>query len=265
MERPQAKLLLFKDRVVIPSNEEIQLNILQKLHDSPLAVHPGQGKTLKLTKRDSYWAGMNQFIKDYVSSCQQCSRDKNINHKKFGLLKPLQIPSGPWNSLSMDFITQLPLSKYFDSILVVLERFSKMAIFINHVSSKHGLPASIISDRGSLFVSSFWTQLCQQLKISRDLSTLFHPETYGQTERVNQILEQYLCMNVSYHHDDWYTWLPLAEFVYNHSEHSSTKQSPFSPFMEEIPYFTQSIFLKTHLLESYQQNSNKYSKLSKKN
>ncbi|MBW0593297.1 hypothetical protein O181_133012 [Austropuccinia psidii MF-1] len=182
---PQAKLLLFKDRVVIPSNEELQLNILQTCHDSPLAGHPGQEKTLKLIKRDFYWAGMNQFIKDYVSSCQQCSRNKNIHHKKFGLLKPLQIPSGPWNSLSMDFITQFPLSNNFDSILVVVDRFSKMAIFIptygtitaldlaqifiSHVFYKHGLSVSIVSDRGSLFVPSFWTQLCQQLKISRDL------------------------------------------------------------------------------------------------
>ncbi|MBW0552840.1 hypothetical protein O181_092555, partial [Austropuccinia psidii MF-1] len=96
---PQAKLLLFKDRVVIPINEEMQLNILQKHHDSPLAGHPGQERTFKLIKRDFYWAGMNKFIKDYVSSCQQCSRNKNIHHKKFGLLKPLQIPAGPWNSL----------------------------------------------------------------------------------------------------------------------------------------------------------------------
>ncbi|MBW0532299.1 hypothetical protein O181_072014 [Austropuccinia psidii MF-1] len=111
---PQAKLLLFKDRVVIPSNHELQLDILQKHHDSPLAGHPDQEKTLKLIKRYFYWAGMNKIIKDYVSSCQQCSRNKNIHHKKFGLLKPLQIPYGPWNSLSMDFITQLPLSSNFD-------------------------------------------------------------------------------------------------------------------------------------------------------
>ncbi|MBW0565251.1 hypothetical protein O181_104966, partial [Austropuccinia psidii MF-1] len=250
---PQAKLLLFKDRVVIPRNEEIQLNILQKRHDSPLAGHPGQEKTLMLIKRYSHWAGMNQFNKDYVSSFQQCSRNKNIHHKKFGLLKPVSIPSGPWNSLSMDFITQLPLSNKFDSILVVVDRFSKMAIFISaygrntaldlaqifisHVFSKHGLPVSIVSDRGSLFVSSFWTQLCQQLKISRDLSTAFHPETDGQTERVNQILEQYLWMYVSYHQDDWYTWLPLAEFSYNNAEHSSTKQSPFFTIYGRNPSF----------------------------
>ncbi|MBW0462340.1 hypothetical protein O181_002055 [Austropuccinia psidii MF-1] len=113
---PQAKLFLFKDRVVVPRNEEIQLNILQKPHDSPLDGHPGQEKTLKLIKRDLYWAGMNQLIKDYVSSCQQCSRSKSIHHKNFGLLKPLQITSGPWNSLSMDFITKFPLSNSFDSI-----------------------------------------------------------------------------------------------------------------------------------------------------
>ncbi|MBW0481873.1 hypothetical protein O181_021588 [Austropuccinia psidii MF-1] len=193
VDQIQKELLLFKDRVVIPSNEEIQLNILQKRHDSPLAGHPGQEKTLKLIKRDFYWDGINQFIKDYVSSFQQCERNKNIHHKKFGLLKPLPIPSCPWNSLSMDLITQLPLSNSFDSILVVVDRLSKIAIFIptygtitsldlaqifiNHVFSKHGLPPSILSDRGSLFVSSLWTQLCQQLKISRDVSTAFHPET----------------------------------------------------------------------------------------
>ncbi|MBW0470413.1 hypothetical protein O181_010128 [Austropuccinia psidii MF-1] len=192
---PQAKVLLFKDRVVKPRNEEIQLNILQKHHDSQLTGHPGQEKTLKLIKRDFYWAGMNQLIKYYVSSCKQFSRNKNIHHKKFGLLKPLQIPVGPWNSLSMDFITQLPLSNNFDSILVVVDRFSKMAIFIpaygtitalnlaqifiRHVFSKRGLQVSIVSDIGSSFVSSFWTNLCQKLKISRDLSAAFHPETDG--------------------------------------------------------------------------------------
>ncbi|MBW0529843.1 hypothetical protein O181_069558 [Austropuccinia psidii MF-1] len=178
---------------------------------------------------------MNQFIKDYVSSFQQCSRNKNIHHKKFGLLNPLQIPSGPQNSLSMDFITQLPLSNSFDPIIVVVDRFSKMAIFIpnygtiaaqeltqifiSNVFSKLGLPITIVSDRGSSFFSSFWTNL------------------YGQTERVNQILEKYLWMYVSYHQDDWHTWLPLAEFAYNNSEHSSTKQSPFFTIYGGNPSF----------------------------
>ncbi|MBW0558244.1 hypothetical protein O181_097959 [Austropuccinia psidii MF-1] len=153
----------------------------------------------------------------------------------------------------MDFITQSPLSNKFDSILSVVDRFSKIAIFIptygaitalelaqifiSHVFYKHGLPVSIVSDRGSLFVSSFWTNLCQQLKILRDRSTAFNPETDGQTERVNQILEQYLWMYVSYHQDYWHTWIPLAEFAYNNEEHSSTKQSPFFTIYGGNPSF----------------------------
>ncbi|MBW0544768.1 hypothetical protein O181_084483, partial [Austropuccinia psidii MF-1] len=205
---PQAKLLLFKDGVVIPRNHELQLDILKKHHDSPLAGHHGQEKTLKLINRDFYWSSMNQISKDYVSSCQKCSRNKKIHHKKLVLLKPLQIPSGP--------CTQ---------------------IFISHVFSKHGLPISIVSDRGSLFVSSFWTKLCQQLKISRDLSTEFHPETDRQTGRVNQTLEQSLWIYVSYHQDYWQTCLPLAEFAYSNADHSSTKQSPFLTIYGRNPIF----------------------------
>ncbi|MBW0497573.1 hypothetical protein O181_037288 [Austropuccinia psidii MF-1] len=110
-------------------------------------------------------------------------------------------------------------------------------LIIKNIFSKHGLPSSIVSDRGPLFFSSFWTNLCQKLKISRGLSTAYHPETDGQTERVNQILEQYLWMYVSYHQYDWNTWLPLAEFSYNDSDHPSTKQSPFFTGYGRDPQF----------------------------
>ncbi|MBW0549246.1 hypothetical protein O181_088961 [Austropuccinia psidii MF-1] len=89
-----SQLLLFKDRVVVPNDPTIQLSILKKRHDSPLAGHPGQEKTLKLVKWDFHWSCMTQFIESYVSSCQQCSRNKNIHHKKFGLLRPLPMPNG---------------------------------------------------------------------------------------------------------------------------------------------------------------------------
>ncbi|MBW0487530.1 hypothetical protein O181_027245 [Austropuccinia psidii MF-1] len=166
-----SQLLLFKDWVEVPNDPTIQLSILQKRHHSPLAGHPGQEKTLKLVKQDFLWSAMTQFIKDYVSSCQQCSRNKNIHHKKFVLLKPLPIPNRPWICLSMDFITQLPLSNSFDSILVIVDRFSKMVVFIptmssitsldfahlfiNNIFSKHGLPSSIVSDTGLLFFLPF--------------------------------------------------------------------------------------------------------------
>ncbi|MBW0560180.1 hypothetical protein O181_099895, partial [Austropuccinia psidii MF-1] len=248
-----SQLLVFKDQVVVPNYPTIQLSILQKRHDSPLPGHPGQEKTLKLVKQDSHWSGMPQLIKDYVSSCQQCSGNRNIHHKKFGLLKPLPIPNGSCIFLSMDSITQFSMSNSFDSILVIVDRFSKMEVFIQtrssitsldlanlfikNIFSKQGLPSSIVSGRGSLFVSSFWTNIFQQLKISRDLSTDYHPETDGQTERVNQIPEQYLWMYVRYHQEDWNTWLPLAEFAYNNSDHSSTKQSPFFTVSGRDPHF----------------------------
>ncbi|MBW0489488.1 hypothetical protein O181_029203 [Austropuccinia psidii MF-1] len=163
-----SQLLLFKDWVVVPNVPTNQLSILQKCHDSPLAGHPGQEKTLKLVKHNFHWSRMTQFIKDYVSCCQQCSRKKNIYHKNFGFLKPLPIPNGPWICLSMELITQLPLSNSFDSILVIMDRFSKMAVFIptmssitlldlahlfiKNIFSKHGLPSRIVSDRGAIFV-----------------------------------------------------------------------------------------------------------------
>ncbi|MBW0478662.1 hypothetical protein O181_018377 [Austropuccinia psidii MF-1] len=121
--------------VVVPNDPTIKLRIIQKRHDSPLAGHPGQEKNLKPVKQDFHWSSMTQFIKDYVSSCQQCSRNKNIHHNKFGFLKPLPIPNGPWICLSLDFITQLPLSNSFDSILVIVDRFSKMAVSIPTISS----------------------------------------------------------------------------------------------------------------------------------
>ncbi|MBW0487005.1 hypothetical protein O181_026720 [Austropuccinia psidii MF-1] len=159
-----SQLLLFKDWVVVPNDSTIQLSILQKRHDSPLAGHPGPEKTLKLVKRDFHWSGMTQFIKDYVSSCQQCSRNKNIHHKKFGFLKPLPIPN--------------------------VDRFSKMAVFISTMSSITSL------DLAHLFIKNIFPKnglpSSIQRKISKDLSTAYHPETDGQTERVNQILEKYL-------------------------------------------------------------------------
>ena len=154
----------------------------------------------------------------------------------------------------MDFISQLPSSSGYDAILVIVDCFSKMALFlrsnvtassedlanlfIEYVFLKHGLPDNIVSDHGSLFVSSFWTLLCQHLKITRNLSTAYHPETDGQTKQVNQILKQYLQIYVAYQQDDWSQWLPLAKFAYNNSTHSSTKQSPFQTLYGRNPTFS---------------------------
>ncbi|MBW0539059.1 hypothetical protein O181_078774 [Austropuccinia psidii MF-1] len=153
------------------------------------------------------------------------------HHKNFGLLEPIPIPNCP---LILDRFSKLEV---FIPTFSLINSIDLAHLFIKNVFSKNELPSSIISDRCSLFVSSFSTNLCQQLKISRDLSAAYHPETDGQTERVNQILEQYLWIYVSYHQEGWNTWLPLSEFAYNNSEHSSTKKSPFFTFNGRDPQF----------------------------
>src|ERR1700678_2260362 len=142
----------------------------------------------------------------------------------------------------MDFITDLSISTGHDSIMVVVDRLSKMAHFIpcsktitseqtaslifQHVVRLHGLPDNIISDRGPQFISRFWSHLFQQLGTSVNLSSAFHPQTDGQSEQVNQVLEQYLRCIVNYNQDNWVDLLPAAEFAYNNAEHASTKASP---------------------------------------
>lgn len=236
-------VLLLDGRIAVPSDDAIKLQILRQKHDHPTAGHPGRTKTIQLIARDFHWRAPKDFVSDYIESCMKCARNKPLRAKPFGPLQPLPVAAKPWSSLSMDFIEKLATSETYDSILVVVCRFTKMAVFIptfttatsrdlamsfiSNVFSKHGLPDNIVSDRGSKFVSKFWKTLCQRLGIERRLSTAYHPETDGQTERVNQTLEQYVRIYCAYQQDDWLEWLPLAEFAYNNSDHSSTGVSPF--------------------------------------
>lgn len=186
---------------------------------------------------------MWKTVKNFVLSCDTCSRSKNPRHRPYGLLQPLPVPEKPWSSVSMDFITDLPMSNKFDSICVLVDRFSKMAhfvpcrktitgeetakLFIDNIYRFHGLPEDIVSDRGPQFVSKFWQALFEILQVKIKLSSAFHPQTDGQTERVNQVLEQYLRCNINYQQNDWTSLIPLAEFAYNNSTHASTHQTPF--------------------------------------
>ena len=186
---------------------------------------------------------MWKTIKDFVLSCDICSRSKNPRHLPYGLLQPLPIPKRPWFSISMDFIVDLPPSNSYDSILVVVDRLTKMAhfvpckktassedtarLFLENIYRYHGLPDDVVSDRGPQFISKFWRTLFGILKVDIKLSSAFHPQTDGQTERVNQVLEQYLRCSINYQQDDWTSYLPLAEFAYNNTLHASTQQTPF--------------------------------------
>ena len=236
-------LLFVKGRWYVPSNKELKNKILMAEHDSRIAGHFGQFKTLERIKANFYWPRMDQEVEEYVRSCDSCQRNKATRHKKYGLLDPLDILNRPWDDISMDFIVELSESGGHTKILVVVDRFSKMAhfiplstdtpikeianIFLREIWRLHGLPNSVVSDRDSRFQSRFWLCVMELLDVDVRMSTAFHPQTDGQTERVNQILEQYQRSYCSYQQDHWAELLPLAEHAYNSAFSESTKVSPF--------------------------------------
>jgi hypothetical protein len=241
-------LLFYENRWVIPNDSALKLRILHENHDSKVAGHFGQFKTAERMKQNFYWPKMDDDARDYVRSCDTCQRDKVSRHRRYGLLQPLDIPYRPWTSISMDFITALPESDGFTQIWVIVDRLTKMAhfiplrvsegssespvedlakVFAKEVWRLHGLPSDIVSDRDTRFTSRFWQELTKHLGIKLPMSTTFHPQTVGQTERVNEVLEVYLRHYCSFQQDDWADLLPLAEHAYNTAVSETTKMSPF--------------------------------------
>ncbi len=222
--------------------------ILDRYHDAPLAGHFGAEKTQALIQRKYFWPKLARDVGDHVASCSVCAMTKSSRHKPYGKLTSLPAPTHKWKDISLDFVTGLPPSKdwrghTYDSILVIVDRLTKMShyiavdktldaeqfaqVLIENLVRYHGLPDSIVTDRGSLFTSQFWSSLAYFLGVKRRLSTAFHPQTDGQTERQNSTMEQYLRAFVCWEQDDWVTWLPTAEFAYNNAKNSVTGISPF--------------------------------------
>jgi hypothetical protein len=253
----QDDLLLHNGLVCVPDDPGLKKMILEECHDSPSAGHFGITKTFDLVSRTFFWPNMRQYIKKYVGGCDTCQRSKSSNHKPYGLLQPLPVPDRPWSSISVDFITQLPVSNGHTAICVFVDRFTKMAhfapttdtvdaegtvqLFFEKVFAAHGLPDDVVSDRGVTFTSKFTKTVFKALHIEQNLSTAFHPRTDGQTERVNSILEQYLRCYIDYQQSNWSTLLPLAEFTYNNTVHSSTRTTPFFANFGFHPKFSATI------------------------
>jgi len=195
-------------KIWIPNNEGIRTNLIPRHPDILQAGHGGTAKTTELVQREYYWPKMRETIKQYVKSCDICQRTKVVRHAPYGLMKPNEAPDRPWKSISMDFITDLPLSEGADAILIIIDWLTKMAhlipctkdmnakhfqeIFLREIFRLHGVPQDIITDRGSIFTSDLWKETTKKLGIEIRLSTAFHPQTDGQTEWTNSTLEQYL-------------------------------------------------------------------------
>ena len=243
----QRGLLCYKGRAVVPIQKSLIQELLYLYHDDQLAGHWGVDKTKELLERKFYWPGLAADVREYVTTCSICQHIAIPRHKPYGKLEPLQVPERPWQEVSLDFITQLPSSYIgtaeYDAILVVVDRYTKMARFIptitelaapefaalfyENIELKYGSLRGIVSDRDTRITSKFWAEVCSYSLIKRRLSTAFHPQTDGQTEVLNRILEGYLRAYTSLECMNWARLLPSAEYAYNNSRSSSTKITPF--------------------------------------
>jgi Integrase zinc binding domain/Chromo (CHRromatin Organisation MOdifier) domain/Integrase core domain len=244
-------LLRWQGNAYVPADPAMKLEIMRCNHDDAQGGHWGKARTLDAIRNKYYWRGMDADVGEYVRTCDVCQRSKVHRHKPFGLLQPLPVPEGPFDIITMDFITGLPNSEWndrkYDAILVIVDPFTKYSIYVptrgdidaeslaksiyDNVVKYFTMPRHIVSDRGSLFTSKFWGTLCHYLGVKRRLSTAFHPQTDGQTERQNQELEHYLRSYCNFQQNDWARWLSIAQFSYNNSQHSITKITPMEALM----------------------------------
>jgi len=235
--------MLKEEKVYVPKDEALRVEIIRLHHDTPMGGHGGQWKTAEMVTRNFWWPGVTRELKQYVEGCDIYQKNKNCTEQPAGKLMLNSIPNKTWTHISADFITKLPLAQGYDSILVVVDWFTKTVYFVpitektmveglarlfrDSVWCLHKLPESIILDRGPQFAAGLMRELNELLGIKTKLSTAFHPQTNGQTEKMNQELEQYLCMFIDHCQEQWPEWLGMAEFAYNNKVHIGTKVSPF--------------------------------------
>ena len=213
-------------------------------HDPAMYGHGGVKKVLEHVLSNFWWPRLRATVEEFCHTCDGCQRVKASTQKPAGLLQPLQIPKDTWESVSMDLITQLPLTKKgHDAIVVFVDRLSKMVhvapttnevtaegiatLLRHHVVRLHGLPSELVTDRDPRFTAKFMRELCQTLGVKQSMSTAFHPESDGQTERMNRVLEDVLRHYVSPAQDDWDEHVDMAEFAINNSYQGSIRTTPF--------------------------------------
>ncbi|KAG2875962.1 hypothetical protein PC115_g23761 [Phytophthora cactorum] len=229
-------------RIVVPNDYDLRMRIMYEYHDAPTAGHPGREKTYVLLTRDFYWNHQYKWVHKYVRAYEVCQRVKPAAFSQ-ALLQSLSTPSECWQSISMDFVFGLPPdSKRRTGVVVFVDQFSKMVhlaavpaevtavqtarLFVDMVFKHHGMPLDIVPGRDPRFTARFWQEVFTLLGTQLSMSTADHPQTDGQTERVNRVLGDVL---KSYAHSfqQWSDCLPMAEFAINNSVHASTGHTPF--------------------------------------
>lgn len=239
----QNGIIRFKGRVWVGNNNIAQQHILIALHDSGVGGHSGIAATYQRVKQLFAWPGIKKSVQSFVEQCTVCQQAKSEHVKAPGLLAPLPVPSQAWEIVSLDFIEGLPVSDRANAILVIIDKFTKYAHFIpihhpftalqiaklylDHVYKLHGLPKAMISDRDRVFTSQVWQELFRLTDTKLLMSSSYHPQTDGQTERLNQCLEGFLRCTVHSCPRQWSKWLSVAEHWYNTAYHSALGKTPF--------------------------------------
>ncbi|KAF5807867.1 putative nucleotidyltransferase, Ribonuclease H [Helianthus annuus] len=236
--------LYFKKRIWVPLYGGIREVILNEAHKSRYSIHPGSDKMYQDLKEYYWWPRLKGDVAVYVGKCLTCAKVKAEYQKPSGLLQQPDIPVWKWEQISMDFITKLPRTPRGHAMIwVIVDRLTKSAhflpirekdstgklaeIYLREIVARHGVPISIISDRDGRFVSRIWQSFQEAFGSQLDLSTAFHPQTDGQSERTIQTLEDMLRACAMDLGGSWDTHLPLVEFSYNNSYHTSIKAAPF--------------------------------------
>jgi len=232
------------DVLVIPDDPTLRAAILHSCHDAPTSGHFGRAKTLDLVARYYWWPKMRADVISYVTRCDACQRVKASSQKPAGTLRPLPIPGRQWDDVAMDLITDLPtVTGGFDALIVFTDRLTKMVhlvpcmktcdardtalIFLRSVFRLHGMPSKFTHDHDTRFTSHFWKEFFSLSGVAQAASSAYHPQTDGQSERVNRVVEDFLRHYTDSQQSDWADHLIFAEFAINNSRHESTGSTPF--------------------------------------
>ncbi|KAL0172165.1 hypothetical protein M9458_032476, partial [Cirrhinus mrigala] len=228
-------------RQFVPRTQRIAL--IHSTHTSLGTGHPGANNTLTLLSERFWWPAMARDVRQYVQGCKECAMSKSPRHLPAGKLHPLPVPNRPWSHLGVDFMTDLPSSDGNTCILVTIDRFSKFCrliplkglptaletaeILFNHVFRYYGIPEDIVSDRGPQFISRVWRSFFRLLGVTISLSSGYHPQTNGQTERKIQEVGRFLRTFCHGHQDSWNQFLGWAEYAQNSLRQPTTGLTPF--------------------------------------
>jgi hypothetical protein len=239
--------------VVVAQPQTWKKSIVEHYHDAHTAGHPGVWKTLFAIVHDFWWPGIRQDVKDYIAGCATCQATKTVTHRNKPELSPITPEHPvPFGTIAVDFITKLPKSRDFDTILTITDHDCTKAVIlvpccegepVENIAEAYyqkafpyiGIPHKVISDRDTRFTSKLFKEVCDQLKIRQNISTAYHPQTDGQSERTNQTVETILRIYCNHRQTNWSEHLPLVQYIINARPSSATKVAPFDAWMGHIP------------------------------